>query len=96
MICFIWRYISGNDVIHQLTSPGTYELKIVLTDWSNVTKYAEYSTFRIADESHGYRLSIWGYTGTAGLFLPFVSVLIYSIQICKAVLCVTIFVTEAI
>ena len=49
-----------------MTGPGNYKLKIVLTDWSNVTKYAEYGTFRVAAESHKYRLSIWGYSGTAG------------------------------
>ena len=60
------EYWLGNDVIHQMTAAGNYKLKIILTDWSNVTKYAEYGTFRIAGESHEYSLSIWGYSGTAG------------------------------
>ena len=65
------EYWLGNDVIHQLTAAGNYKLKIILTDWSNVTKYARYSTFRVADESHGYSLSIWGYSGTAGDAMDF-------------------------
>ena len=49
-----------------MTAAGNYKLKIVLTDSSYVTKYAEYRTFRKADKKHGYRLSIWVYSGTAG------------------------------
>ena len=49
-----------------MTGAGNYKLKIILTDWSGVTKYALYGLFRIADKSHGYSLSIWGYSGTAG------------------------------
>ena len=60
------EYWLGNDVIHHMTAAGNYKLKIVLTDSSYVTKYAEYRTFRIADKNHGYRLSIWVYSGTAG------------------------------
>ena len=60
------EYWLGNDVIHQLTTAGNYKLKIIMTDRYNVTQYAEYSTFRVADESQKYNLSIWGYTGTAG------------------------------
>ena len=60
------NYWIGNDVIHVMTDQSNHELKIVLTDFLNVTKYAKYRTFRIADESHGYRLSFTGYSGTAG------------------------------
>ena len=60
------EYWLGNDVIHQITSSANYTLKIYLTDWDNVTKYAMYDTFRIADEADGYRLTIGGYSGDAG------------------------------
>ena len=42
------------------------ELKIVLSDFQNVTKYADYTSFHVADESSGYRLTIGGYSGNAG------------------------------
>ena len=60
------EYWLGNDAIHQITSSANYTLKIYLTDWDNVTKYAMYDLFRIADEADGYRLTIGGYSGDAG------------------------------
>lgn len=60
------EYWLGNEIIHTLTAQGNHELKIVLTDFSNAAKYALYSSFRIADESHWYQLSVLGYSGTAG------------------------------
>ena len=42
------------------------ELKIVMSDFQNVTKYADYSTFHVTDETSGYRLTVGGYSGTAG------------------------------
>ena len=60
------EYWLGNDVIHQLTSQANYTLRVVLTDWDNVTKCAEHSTFNIADEADRYRLTIGGFSGDAG------------------------------
>ena len=60
------EYWLGNDVIHSLTSQSSYSLKIVLTDWDNVTRYALYDTFAIGSEAEDYRLSIGGYSGNAG------------------------------
>ena len=60
------EYWLGNDAIHQLTSNADYKLKLVLTDWDNTTKYAQYDTIRIAYEADGYRLAIGGYSGDAG------------------------------
>ena len=56
----------GNEALHEITSHGNYALKIELTDWTRVTKYAEYSIFRIGNESDGYRLTLRGYSGDAG------------------------------
>ena len=64
--CLNGEYWLGNDLIHLMTSNSSYTLKVVLTDWENVTKYAQYDTFRIADEADGYRLTIGGYSGDAG------------------------------
>ena len=64
---FSFRFIMpGNDAIHEISSRGTYRLKVRLTDWDNVTKFANYATFRISSESAGYRLTIDGYSGDAG------------------------------
>ena len=59
---------TGNDIIHQLTSTSNYKMKIVLKDWSDIEKFATYNSFSIAGESDNYRLSIQGYTGTAGKY----------------------------
>ena len=60
------EYWIGNDVIHALTDRGSHKLKILLKDFSNTTKYATYKNFHIAEETHGYRLFVFGYSGTAG------------------------------
>ena len=54
----------GNDVIHELTHQSNHELKLVLTEFANVTYYLKYKTFNISDEYHGYRLFLTGYSGT--------------------------------
>ena len=56
----------GNEALHQMTSSTNYMLKVNLTNWDNITKYAVYDIFRIADEADGYRLTIGGYCGDAG------------------------------
>ena len=61
--CEFWL---GNDIIHQMTANEEYILKIYLTDWDNVTKYAVYHKFRMEGESSGYRLEIDDYSGDAG------------------------------
>ena len=43
-----------------------YMLRIELLDQYGSSAYAHYTTFRINDESDGYRLTIGGYSGTAG------------------------------
>ena len=55
----------GNDAIHQITSSANYSLMIYLNAWGNVS-YAMYDTFKVADESDGYRLTIAGYSGSTG------------------------------
>ena len=57
------EYWLGNDIIHQLTSIGNYTLRILLTDWYNHSKYAEYSVFYVASEANNYTLRIGGYSG---------------------------------
>jgi len=56
----------GNDNLHHLTATGDVTLRVELEDLDGNTKYAEYTTFQVADEADKYRLSIGGYSGTAG------------------------------
>ncbi|XP_063430101.1 ficolin-1-like [Mytilus trossulus] len=56
----------GNGNIHALTSQRRYQLRIDLKDFDGNTRYAVYSTFSIGDADSKYKLTIGGYTGTAG------------------------------
>lgn len=56
----------GNDKIHVLTKSKNMTLRIEIEDWAGVQNYAEYSQFSVADENDQYRLTIAGYSGTAG------------------------------
>ena len=56
----------GNDILHALTKQSPQILRVDLTDFDNITAYAEYKTFAVAAESENYRLAIGGFTGTAG------------------------------
>ena len=56
----------GNDNIHRLTANANMMLRVDLEDYDGVRKYAEYTTFSVADASDNYRLAIDGFRGTAG------------------------------
>ncbi|XP_038047544.1 fibrinogen C domain-containing protein 1-like, partial [Patiria miniata] len=56
----------GNNNLHYLTSQGNYQLRVDLSDFENNTAYAVYDSFSIASASDNYRLSVGGYSGTAG------------------------------
>ena len=56
----------GNDNLHRLTAAGDVTLRVDLEDFDGHITYAEYTTFKVADESDKYRLMIGGYSGTAG------------------------------
>ena len=57
----------GNDKIYELiSSHNNNELRFDLEAVDNTKVYAQYSTFRIGDESAKYRLTATGYSGTAG------------------------------
>ena len=56
----------GNANIHTITTARPYKLHFDLEDWEGDTVYAEYSTFSVASEADGFRLSVSGYSGTAG------------------------------
>ncbi|CAC5398739.1 Fibrinogen-like protein A,Ryncolin-1 [Mytilus coruscus] len=56
----------SNDKLYKLTSKGHYELRVNLEDFTADKAYAKYSTFYIDDKSTKYRLTVNGYSGTAG------------------------------
>ena len=56
----------GNDNIHRLTDSDDVMLRVDLQDFEGNITYAEYTTFKVADEADKYRLLIGGYKGTAG------------------------------
>ena len=50
-----------------LTSKRNYQLRVDLVDWNGETRYAVYKIFIVGDENTQYKLSIDGYSGTAGI-----------------------------
>ena len=56
----------GNDNLHRLTAADDVILRVDLEDFDGNKKYAEYTTFKVANEADKYRLLIGGYSGTAG------------------------------
>ena len=56
----------GNSNLHRLTANADVLLRIDLEDFDGNIAYAEYSTFKVADEVDNYRILLGGYNGTAG------------------------------
>ena len=56
----------GNEHIHELTKNQDTELRVDLRHGSGEKRYAQYATFYINDELDYYRLTVRGFTGTAG------------------------------
>ncbi|XP_018585727.2 fibrinogen-like 2a [Scleropages formosus] len=61
----------GNDHIHLLTKAKDMVLRIELEDFNGVREYAKYERFYVANELLRYKLSVSGYSGTAGDALRF-------------------------
>ena len=49
-----------------MTTAGNVILRVNLEDFDGNTTYAEYTSFKMADEANKYRLTIGGYGGTVG------------------------------
>ena len=56
----------GNDNLHHLTDSDDVMLRFDQEDFEGNITYAEYTTFKVADEADKYRLLIEGYSGMAG------------------------------
>ncbi|XP_071180178.1 uncharacterized protein [Mytilus edulis] len=60
------EYWLGNEKINQLTHSGKYRLRINLEDFSGKHAYAKYAHFVLGDASSKYKLTVSGYSGSAG------------------------------
>ncbi|XP_069991825.1 techylectin-5A-like [Penaeus vannamei] len=56
----------GLDALHDLTAMGPTELRVDLADFQGDSKFAKYSSFSVGDRDDFYRLTVAGYSGTAG------------------------------
>ena len=56
----------GNDYLHRLTVSTNMLFRVDMEDYDGDRRFAEYTTFSVADESDDYRVRINGYRGTAG------------------------------
>ena len=56
----------GNDYVHRLTESASMVFRIDMEDYEGDRRFAEYTTFVVADESDNYQVTIDGYRGTAG------------------------------
>ncbi|XP_029992638.1 mucin-5AC-like isoform X5 [Sphaeramia orbicularis] len=61
----------GNNLIHLLTRERDMMLRVELEDFDGVTEFAEYEHFKVASERMRFRLTVSGYSGTAGDALRF-------------------------
>ncbi len=57
----------GNRLLHALTSCREYSLRVELEDFEGETRYALYRNFSVGTESDGFRLTVEGFSGTAGI-----------------------------
>ncbi|XP_062604737.1 ficolin-1-like [Saccostrea cucullata] len=60
------NYWIGNDAIYELTKNKDQELRVELQRFNGDKAYAQYSTFYVEDEDSKYKLTVSGYSGTAG------------------------------
>lgn len=59
-------FFLGNENIHLLTIRAKQELRVDVQKFSGENKYAKYSSFSVASEADKYKLTVGGYSGTAG------------------------------
>lgn len=59
-------YWLGNEDIHLLTTRTKNDLRVDLQKFSGEKAYAKYSLFSVASEADKYKLTVGGYSGTAG------------------------------
>jgi hypothetical protein len=67
ILIIVMSIISGNEHLHQLTAQGKYSLRINMGDFDSNQRYAMYKQFVVGDEESGYKLTVGGYEGSAGM-----------------------------
>ncbi|XP_062604382.1 ficolin-1-like [Saccostrea cucullata] len=60
------NYWIGNDAIYQLTKKNDQVLRVWLKKFNGDEGYAQYTTFYVGNEGSKYKLTVSGYSGTAG------------------------------
>ncbi|XP_071127056.1 uncharacterized protein [Mytilus edulis] len=71
-------YWLGNENIHIMSTEAQHEISIYLEVSPSNYRYANYSTFRLGDESSKYSLAIGGYRGNAGDSMTYHNGLMFS------------------
>uniref|UniRef100_A0A1I8IMH1 Fibrinogen C-terminal domain-containing protein n=1 Tax=Macrostomum lignano TaxID=282301 RepID=A0A1I8IMH1_9PLAT len=61
------RIFPGLNSLHALTASGPRKLRILMKAWNDSEHWAEYSSFSVGPESDNYRLSVSGFSGSAGI-----------------------------
>nr|XP_022325839.1 ficolin-2-like isoform X2 [Crassostrea virginica] len=56
----------GNEVLHLLTSQAIYELRVDMADFEGESRFAKYKLFLVGSRESKFRLTVGGYSGTAG------------------------------
>ena len=56
-VCF--EFTIGLESLHQKSKAGT-KLRVLATDWEDVTRMAEYSHFKVESESSLYKMTVSG------------------------------------
>ena len=67
ILIIVMSIILGNEHLHQLTAQGKYNLRINMGDFVSNQRYAVYRQFVVGDETSGYKLTVGGYHGNAGM-----------------------------
>ena len=57
---------AGNRNLAQLTADTPHELRVDMRALNGSTAYAQYSNFSVGTEADNFRLTVGGYSGTAG------------------------------
>ncbi|XP_062604736.1 ficolin-1-like [Saccostrea cucullata] len=60
------NYWIGNDAIYKLTKNKDREIRVELKSFDGAEAYAQYSTFYVGNEDSKYKLTVSGFSGTAG------------------------------
>ena len=58
----------GNEHLHYVTNQKDYILRIDVVSGLDSSFYAEYTSFKVGNESTKYELSIGTYSGNAGIY----------------------------